>query len=584
MKKIRWISLLLAILMLLAACNTGGSTVETTAPDTQPPTPELPPVSVAFADCQIVRSEYAQKKIKDCMSEVKKAVKDATGVSLSLKTDYLPKDEIPFEILIGKTERPESQTVLDTLESGEYAVQTVASENGVKIVLIGYTDELTVSAVNKFISRLSSGEAVNEDGVYQALSIHYNYYEEYKNFRMEISDPVVVMQAPEADQHWGHYQFPNIYYTTTGAIGVSWSYHDDTVYGGGGTQYAYSKDGGKTWQLGTNGTRVYDYTKTHRNESSCFVGFTGQASYVVEDWLNECTPIIKNAVGETDVYLAKDLSGYTFTPKAVVYNYTTGGSSSVPVTVNWPYMPITLYNNPDPEVKARNFLYTAESALAISGYMGVISTDNGLYYATYCRGINSKTGEVEKYSKYYSVYVFHSADEGMTWNYVSQLTMDDRVFAEVSATGSGVEGFCEPSLTVTPNGTVVMLMRTGGNNPCYIVQSTDGCQTWSDPVIFDECGVLPQLLTLDCGVTIASYGRPKLFVRASSDPNGVEWKRHKQIALAGGTGWNASCYYTYLLRIDATTAMMVYSDFQLKNEDGQPRKSILVRTIKIYPQ
>ena len=486
MKKIRWISLLLATLMLLAACNTGGSEVTTTAPDTQPPVPEQN-VSLAFADCQIVRSEYAQKKVRDCMSEVKKAVKAATGASLSLKTDYLPKDEIPFEILIGKTERAESKIVLETLEAGEYAVQTVSSENGVKIVLLGYTDELTMSAVDDFISRISSGEAVNADGVYQALSIHYNYYEEYKDFRMEISNPIVVMQAPEADQHWGHYQFPNIYSTTTGAIGVSWSYHDDTVYGGGSTQYAYSKDGGKTWSLGTNGSRVYDYTKTHRNETSCFVGFTGQGSYVVEDWLNECTPIIRDAAGGTDVYLAKDLTGYNFTPKGVVYNYSTGGTSTIPVTVNWPYMPITFYDNPDPEVKSRNFLYTAEAALAISGYMGVISTDNGLYYATYCRGINSKTGEVEKYSGYYSVYVFHSADEGLTWNYVSQVSMNDKIYAEATKNGSSTEGFCEPSITVTPNGTIVMLLRTGGNNTSYIVLCCLQCDCSPQTTVLGTC-------------------------------------------------------------------------------------------------
>ncbi len=591
MKFIRGLSLLLVIFMILTACNTGGSGVtETTAPDTTqtPPatTPEpLPPVSVAFSDCQLVRSDYAQKKIKDCMGEIRAAVKAATGVSISLKTDYLAKDEIPFEILIGDTTRPESQEVLKTLEPGEYAVQTVASENGVKIVLIGYTEELTLSAVQTFIEKLSTGEAVDENGIYQTLSIHYNYYEEYDDFRIEIGDPVVVMQAETNDQTWGHYQFPTIYYTTTGAIGVSWSYHNDTIYGGGGGGYASSKDGGETWTVGDRGgNRVYDLTKTYRNETTGFVGFAGKAGYDISEMLalGDYTPVAADNIYNVDVYLAKDL-GYAFEPKGIIYNTVSGSTSTIDVTVNWPYMPVSVYEDPSADSTDRNFLYPTEAALAINSYMGVISHETGLYYVTYCRGINSKTGEVEKYSGYYSTYVFHSADEGKTWNYISQVSMTDEIFAVANANG-GCEGFCEPAITVTRDGTFIMILRTGSNNPSYIVRSTDNCQTWSKPEKFNDCGVLPQLLTLDCGVTLASYGRPRLYVSASNDPAGETWKRAKQIPLSGGSGMQASCFYTYLLRVDATTALLVYSDFQLPNEDGQPRKSILVREIKVYPK
>ncbi len=578
MKILRTVCLLCALLLLFTACaGLGGNEQVTT--EVPPTTPSPEDIPHAFSDFQIVRPDKATDKEIDGMIRVKNAIKAYTGKNPTLKTDFKESDQKVCEILIGETNRPETGIVAETLKAADYVVQTVYSDNGVKIVLLGPNENLTLSAVDEFIELLNDGKVIDADGNYTAVNSAHNYYDEFENYTMKVSDPVVVMQSEEDDQHWGHYQFPYIFYTANGSIMVTWSYHDDSIYTSGGSGSAYSTDGGKTWKIGNGGNRVYDPIKTGTTKDTCFAGFAGRGGYVVD--MIDAEPVVVNGMGNVDVYLAKDLNCYNFQPQGIFFNSKSGGSAARPVTVNWPYLPVNV--NVDPETGLKTFVYPTEAFLAINSYVGVISTDSGLYYCTYARGIDSKTGEVTKYSGYYSTYVFHSADGGYTWNYISQVSMTDEIFAEANI-NKNCEGFCEPTIAITRNGTFMMLLRTGSNNPCYIVRSTDNCQTWSKPEKFADCGVYPQLLTLDCGVTLASYGRPKLYITSSNDPDAINWKRHRQIPLTLTSGGSrASCFYTYLLRVDATTAMLVYSDFQLPNADRQPRKAILVRTIEFLP-
>ena len=144
----------------------------------------------------------------------------------------------------------------------------------------------------------------------------------------------------------------------------------------------------------------------------------------------------------------------------------------------------------------------------------------------------------------------------------------------------GPEGLCEPCLNVMPDGSIMMLMRSGGNAPCYRAFSTDKCQSWSMVKKFDEVGVLPQMVTLDCGVSIATYGRPYMRIRTTSDPSGKTWQPAQTFDLYSGEK-DTSCYYTNLLAIDDTHALWIYSDFKYPNADGVPVKSIITRVITV---
>jgi hypothetical protein len=146
----------------------------------------------------------------------------------------------------------------------------------------------------------------------------------------------------------------------------------------------------------------------------------------------------------------------------------------------------------------------------------------------------------------------------------------------------------EEVVAAIKNGSVVVLMRSGSPRgprdknrfPSYIARSTDNCRTWSKPEIFDEIGVLPQITRLGCGVTIATYGRPVIYLKATDDPSGREWEEHIPIELSP-SDHDRSCCYTRILPIDDHSALLAYSDFNYPDPCGEPQKSILVRKITV---
>lgn len=96
-------------------------------------------------------------------------------------------------------------------------------------------------------------------------------------------------------------------------------------------------------------------------------------------------------------------------------------------------------------------------------------------------------------------------------------------------------------------------------------------------------GVWPCLLTLKCGVTLATYGRPGIRVRATDDPACLNWNEpienlesiREPEPYPGHTLNTASCCYTNMVALDDRTAALVYSDFRVKDEQGIPRKSMM---------
>ena len=273
----------------------------------------------------------------------------------------------------------------------------------------------------------------------------------------------------------------------------------------------------------------------------------------------------------------------------------TGEMTTFDVTVNWPHAPMAAFT-----VDGTTYVTDFGQAFGMGSPANVISRNGTLYLCIYSRGFDSSAATREaavfKYNDCMNVYVFKSTDDARTWDYVSQVSVNDEVYNTGKALekeGIGVfEGFNEPMMEVMPDGSVVMLMRTGDKNqPSYIVRSTDGCKTWSDPVMFDEVGVKPQILTLECGVTVATYGREGLYVRATTDASGLEWGDPIRIALKGededfdsssiGDDKRISDYYTCLFALDSTTVLMIYTDFYYPDEGNEPKKTILARIITV---
>jgi hypothetical protein len=157
--------MILILLVTLAACNNGGdSDGGKTSTDslTQSVTDSGTTASVAdnftiissdgTTDYQLVRSEKASSAMISQISDFYRLFVSKYGVkttSFKLTTDwYKEGDTIPaHEILVGTTNRAETQSILSQLKEKDYAIALV----GEKLVICGGSDESTIQAVNYFI-------------------------------------------------------------------------------------------------------------------------------------------------------------------------------------------------------------------------------------------------------------------------------------------------------------------------------------------------------------------------------------------------------------------------------------------------
>ncbi|MBQ3015849.1 MAG: exo-alpha-sialidase [Clostridia bacterium] len=396
-----------------------------------------------------------------------------------------------------------------------------------------------------------------------------------RTFHLQIDNPIVIHRGEVGDNAWGHTQFPFLYRATDGNIIAEWEYTVDDIKYAGTSIRAKSNDGGKTWTEVKEGDAVRGLSMPNGKE---LVGFVKKGAYP-QDYFSKYTPIytVKLWSVESKIYFADDIKENEDKRVFAIERDSTSGEEQVfECAVKWPLASMGWCNG---------MVYPRTQTFAIQNKNGIALIGDALYCAVYGHGFNSdaKTREeaILNGDPCYSVYVLRSTDSARTWEYVSGVYVND----SVRSAGDGLfEGFCEPTLCSMPDGSVIMLMRSGNTRPSYIVRSTDKCKTWSEPQIFDDFGVFPQLLSLPCGVTIASYGRPSLRLRATSDPSGEAWEPPVQLTLTGDACANfqsLSCFYTGLLAISEDEALMIYSDFKYPNADGIPVKTILSRRIKV---
>ncbi|MBQ7365582.1 MAG: glycoside hydrolase family 76 protein [Clostridia bacterium] len=174
MKKL--IILLTALLVLLSAfcltaCDTSSETTaepsDTTAPaTTTAPTTEGEDVSgdyhislqdgtssfVTIYPMGANRKQDTGKIFTTALTALRKAFKTCGYVGTYPIKDDL-ESEKTYEILLGATNR-EASTIADTLEYGEAVIRTV----GNKIIIVGYDDRATASAIHQFVAKyMSSG-------------------------------------------------------------------------------------------------------------------------------------------------------------------------------------------------------------------------------------------------------------------------------------------------------------------------------------------------------------------------------------------------------------------------------------------
>ena len=178
----RKLSFLLAILLLLSAClltackegepqetPPANSTPQATTPEETTPEPDEPlldpSLSISLQELSNYEIIYARDSSQEVKDEVKKlvsAIFDSFGVMLNQRTDLyyegvesLKKGQ--YEILVGHTNREESDTLLSALRWDDYGYGMV----GDKLIITGKNEDGTLSVLRSFIERVK-GSTENE--------------------------------------------------------------------------------------------------------------------------------------------------------------------------------------------------------------------------------------------------------------------------------------------------------------------------------------------------------------------------------------------------------------------------------------
>lgn len=378
--------------------------------------------------------------------------------------------------------------------------------------------------------------------------------------------PVTVAVSPRA-VGWGEYQFPSISRWDDGTLHVTFSVSADSIKSYGNAPGSMvSRDGGKTWSspgeqrgisglLLPNGDRIVITTpKAVPIADLKLPKPLGSAS----DTYNKNAPLL---------YRLSELPPELQT---VRLNRMAKGSTE------WSPEQARLI---DPQA----LRYSLDGLFPIVWWGDVrIAPDGSLIAGIYPGYWTRDDGSVDTKD---NTFFYRSTDNGHTWVIQGRILYQADMKADPR--GDKRMGFTEPAFEILTDGSLVCVMRTSdgaGLGPMYLSRSTDLGKTWSKPRAFADNGVLPKLLRLDNGVLVLSSGRPGVQVRFSTDGKGESWTDAFEMVPRDANNANFgadTCGYTGLLATGPDSFLIVYSDFKHRAPDGETRKAILSREVKV---
>ncbi len=374
---------------------------------------------------------------------------------------------------------------------------------------------------------------------------------------IHMEDPVVIARAPVDVRGWGFWQFPEVEQADNGDIHVRYHISKDSVTAYGSPKgHSISKDGGITWE-----------------DMKDFKGFGLKAKNGDSILMHTQLP-----VDLREVELPEPVT------ETLVYGIKMQYFRKEDLPEEYGQWTILRKKKGETEFKIEtvkmdlpgNALVAVEGMLAKNMMWRLRPMPDGRVCAMVyrCRIVD---GKKQKFSAQFLV----SGDSGYTWKLEGEIPYEFEPGYDDNDSLRG--GFTEPDIAFLPDGSAFCLLRTTdgyGPGPMYWSKSTDGLKTWSKPKIFDKLGVWPELLTLDSGITVASYGRPGLFLRATDDPAGLKWDEPVVIIDPESYGFQKdTCSYSAMTALCSNSALLVYSDFNYPDENNIKRKTILARKI-----
>ena len=369
--------------------------------------------------------------------------------------------------------------------------------------------------------------------------------------RITKNEAICVYQGGRPEElHWGFVQFPWLYNTADGNILIAIHCEDDAPFAiDGGKSYLKSTDKGKSWVAATaddvarmgyatadgdmlmprafppksvNGMKRPTRFGNYRIPTDDILPQRSTAP----DTLPFPAAISTNVFGSFDYLYYVDTLPDDICPKGLLFTRLKKGEdrpTEYEARVDWKNRLVRIY---DPNVIYKSSWEGEDEELIVSS-PGLYSSPRiklgpdgkTLWTAEYKEGSDPETAA---YTGKGGAYILKSTDNGESWECVSFIRYEGDAakdhFAYVR------DGFSEPSIEFMGDGSMLCLLRTcgvfGGTpewGPTYLARSTDGGKSWSRPEYFKDRGALPQLLRLECGVTLAVITRPGIFVYASDD-------------------------------------------------------------------
>lgn len=380
---------------------------------------------------------------------------------------------------------------------------------------------------------------------------------------IKLSEPVLIAQA-EQEERWGYFQFPGIGKSTDGELRITWQMADDTyeAYGKKPVRQRapmWSKDGGKTWYPEKKMADVRSHGYNVQLKDGGFLEVYTPAAKDITTIKKLPKAISKK--GKESFYkvddLPEELQGVYF-----AYTNANGDAEIIHSKLNDPGLLRSANDNLLPVVWWGNIKRLSDETL-IAGV-----------YPTYY--LNDKGKVSESCVSFYS-----SSDTGITWDVVGVIPFRKDGIADVRGSGC----YEEPAFEVLEDETFICVMRTGSKSPMYKTFSYDKGKTWTTPQPFTSNGVKPNLMLLKNGVLVLASGRPGVQIRFSLDGTGNEWTEPIDMVPFMNNSFfdsqDVSCGYVSIIETDDDSFLMVYSDFTTKNNEGETRKSIWCRKVRI---
>ncbi len=374
---------------------------------------------------------------------------------------------------------------------------------------------------------------------------------------LEIGLPVLIAQTAPDVRGWGYYQFPEIEKTAAGSLHVRYHVRPDSAHAYGLAKgHAFSADNGLTWTAG--GQEPSDAGLLLPNGDRLRI---------------KHLPAINASQIDLPGAPIDQIQSYS----ALVRIYDATGFP--PETKGWPLERLAA-GSADWVLDIKPIEYPGEIRHIVEGVLPMhmfwrlrLAPDHTIWGIAYTF-VNSGRNPIRCQPLF-----FTSRDNGRTFQFLSTITYQP--LPEIDRQYSLRGGFGEPDVAFLPDGSIFCLLRTTdghGIGPLYGCRSRDGGKTWSRPAFFDGLGVWPTLLTLKNGVTLVSYGRPGLYLRATGSPAADRWD--ERVTIVTPLDYQTdTCSYSDMVAIADDSVFLVYSDFNYPNPAGVPVKSILGRKI-----